>query len=79
MFADESQVRVTVRGTAGSEARRPRFLQAAFLALVRLFLQALLRFAFAPAARAESLAPAGAEASSRPAHANAAITASGFR
>src|SRR5262245_46410819 len=44
MSALESQVSVTVRGTAGTEASRPRFLHAA--RFFRDFLQALLRFAF---------------------------------
>src|SRR5215207_3766164 len=75
MSAVESQVTVTVRGTAGNEERRPlRFLQGE--PLLRFFLHALLRFAFESAAWAVPLAPCAAgESMRRHAQANAMITA----
>src|SRR5262245_64152291 len=77
MSALESQVIITLRGTAGDEARDPlRFLQR--IAFWRFFLQTLLRFTFAPAEWAAPSAPsATGEAVSRHAHAKAASTAIG--
>src|ERR671919_2749405 len=73
MSALESQVRVTVRGTAGSEARW-RFLQG--MPRLSFFLQTLARFAFEPVAWAGPLAPCASGESTRSnAHAKAAVAA----
>src|SRR5262249_23149099 len=63
MSALESQVSVTVRGAAGTEASRPGFLQAR--RFFRVFLQALLRFAFALLECPAPVAPSAAGEATR--------------